>query len=387
MNLKTKFKTIAIAASASVGMTVAVQAFQEKKEEVAPAKNEAAPAEAAAEMKLLGVGSMAPALEGITWVQGEEVKTMDEKGKLYIVECWATWCGPCIQIIPHMNDLHKKYADKGLVIVGMNVWEEGIEVSQKFVKEQGDNMSYRVAYSGGKDSKFTKSWLEASQTNGIPTAFVVRDGKIIFKGHPGAISEKTIETMMAEDFNAENFAKEQAVEEAKSKAFSDKVRGLFQAQDWAGIKELAMTDEFVKGKQDAAGLIGQANQELGDWDGQELLLKEIIDGKYGSKTKATQILGYGFATAKTNDKMKALAVKLEPLYTGDQIPADKDFFGRVAYSRVLFLADKSDAAIKQLEGVKTEVNKMEGQQGVAEFVAKLDESIAAIKDGKFPPFQ
>ncbi len=379
MKLKQKVKTLALASVATVAMTGAAQA-QDTAAEVKPA----APAKPAA---ILGVGSKAPALEGVTWVQGDEVKSMDEKGKLYIVECWATWCGPCVAIIPHMNDLHKKYGEKGLVIVGMNVWEEGIDKAQGFVKKQGDGMSYRVAYSGGKESKFTKAWLEASQTNGIPTAFAVRDGKIIFKGHPGGLSEETIELMMAENFNADDFAKKQAEELAKREAFSKKMQGLFQAQDWAGIKEAAMTDEYVKGKKDAAGLIGQANQQLGDWDGQALLLKEITEGKYGKDTKVTQILGYGFATAEASDKVKAFAKVLEPHYAADKTPEDKDFFGRVAYSRVLFFAGKNDEAVKQLEGIKTEVGKMKGQRGVDEFIAKLDESIAGIKEGKFPPFQ
>lgn len=378
--MKLKLKTLALASVATVAVTGVAQAFQ------APAKPGApAPAPAPA-VELLGVGSAAPALSGATWVQGDEVKSMDEKGKLYIVECWATWCGPCVQIIPHMNDLHKKYAEKGLVIVGMNVWEEGIEKAQKFVKDQGDGMSYRVAYSGGKKSPFTTAWLEASKTTGIPTAFAVRDGKIIFKGHPSGLSEQTIELMMAADFNADEFAKKQAEEAVKGKAFTKKIQGLFQAQDWAGIKEMAMTDEFVKGKKDAAGLIGQANQQLGDWDAQTAHLKDIVDGKYGSDTKATQVLGYGFATVEANDKVKALAAKLEPIYA-TEAPDAKDYFGRVAHARVLFLVGKNDSAVKELEGVKAAVNKMKGQRGVAEFVAKLDASIAGIKAGKFPPFK
>lgn len=381
--MKLKLKTFALASAATVaitGMAIAQEAAQEAPAQEAPAKE--APA-----AEVLGVGSVAPALEGVTWVQGEEVKSMDEKGKLYIVECWASWCGPCVAVIPHMNELHKKYGEKGLVIVGMNVWEEGLEVTQKFVKEKGDGMSYRVAYSGGKASKFTTSWLEASKTTGIPTAFAVRDGKIIFKGHPGGLSEKIIESMLAPDFNADEFAKMQAEEEAKGKAFNEKIQALFQAQDWKGIKELAMTDDFVKGKKDGAMIIGQANQQLGDWDAQTALLKDIVDGKYGSDSKPTQILGYGFATAEESDKVKALAVLLEPHYATEKSPADNDYFGRVAHARVLFFVGKKDDAVKQLEGVKAAVSKMEGQRGVAEFVAKLDENIKSIKDGKFPPFQ
>ena len=381
--MKLKFKSLALASVATIALTGSAQAFQaaeDKKVAEDPVAKETA-------MELLGVGSVAPALEGVTWVQGDEIKSLNETGKLYIVECWATWCGPCVAIIPHMNELHKKYSDKGLVIVGMNVWEEGIEKAQEFVKKQGDGMSYHVAYSGGKESQFTKSWLEASQTNGIPQAFVVRDGKIIFKGHPASLSEATIEEMMSADFNADEFAKKQVAEQERSKAFSEKIQGLFRAQDWVGIKELAMTDEFIKGKKDAAGLIGQANQELNDWEAQAQHLKDIVAGKYGAETKATRILGYGFATVEMNDQSKALAAELEPLYVSEGGVKERDFFGRVAYSRVLFFVGKDNEAVKEIEAVRAAVNEMQGQRGVAEFIAKLDESIMKIKEGTFPPLR
>ena len=70
--------------------------------------------EAAAETSnKLAVGSAIPAFEDITWLQGEPIKSLDAEGKVYMLELWATWCGPCVQIIPHVNEWHKKYKAKG----------------------------------------------------------------------------------------------------------------------------------------------------------------------------------------------------------------------------------------------------------------------------------
>jgi len=336
--------------------------------------------------KRLDVGSDAPALDGITWVQGDAVKSLNEKDKLYIVECWATWCGPCIAIIPHMNELHTKYADKGLVIIGMNVFEDGIEKSQEFVEKQGDAMSYRVAYSGGNASAFSKDWLAASGTRGIPTAFCVKDGKIIFNGHPAMLKDDTIEKMMKPDFDALAFTKELEETLIQTEALYKKIQDLYKANDWEGVKKIARTDALIKDKPDAANILSQANMQLDDWDAQSALLKEISAGKFGSDTKATQILGYIFASAAANDKTKALAAELEPLYAKENTPEDRNYSGRVAYARVLFFTGKNDESIKTLEALKTSLEAMKIQRDVAEFIAKIDASIASIKEGKFPPF-
>lgn len=141
----------------------------------------------------LKVGDPAPATRPETMLQGEMVKDF-QKGEVYVFECWASWCGPCIAAIPHLNELHKQMGKKGVVITGVNVWESerdaaSAQRAKDFLKSQGDKMSYRVAL-GGK--AFIKDWLESAEVNGIPHAFVVAEGKIAWTGHPAQLTAEML---------------------------------------------------------------------------------------------------------------------------------------------------------------------------------------------------
>ncbi len=141
----------------------------------------------------LKVGDPAPATRPATMLQGAAVKDF-KKGEVYVFECWASWCGPCIAAIPHLNELHKQMGKKGVVITGVNVWESerdaaSAQRAKDFLQAQGSKMSYRVAL-GGK--AFIKDWLEAAEVNGIPHAFVVAEGKIAWTGHPAQLTAEML---------------------------------------------------------------------------------------------------------------------------------------------------------------------------------------------------
>ena len=130
----------------------------------------------------LKVGDKAPPLAGGEFVQGDPV-TEFEAGKVYVVEMWATWCGPCIGAIPHINDLQKKNEDDGLVIIGQNVWEKDTNKVAPFIEKMGERMSYRVVLD--RDETMATTWMEAAGQTGIPKSFIVdRQGKLAWMGHP-----------------------------------------------------------------------------------------------------------------------------------------------------------------------------------------------------------
>ena len=143
------------------------------------------------------------AVTNADWVQGAG-PTAFEPGKVYVFECWATWCGPCVALIPHVNELHKKYYDKGLRVHGMNSWEEGREITVDYVKAKGEGMSYPVAYTHG--SAFETEWLTAAGVESIPHAFVVRDGKLLLGTEAVRLTDSLVELMLSGDEGAEKAA-------------------------------------------------------------------------------------------------------------------------------------------------------------------------------------
>lgn len=131
----------------------------------------------------LNVGDRAPALAGQKWVKGEPVAAF-EKGKVYVVEFWATWCPPCRASIPHLSELQAKFKDKGVIVIGQNCWERDASKVAPFITKMGDKMNYRVALDTDSGA-MAKSWMAAAGQDGIPTAFVVdKAGKIAWIGHP-----------------------------------------------------------------------------------------------------------------------------------------------------------------------------------------------------------
>ena len=185
---------------------------------------------------LLTVGSDAPALDIEHWVQDGKGKfepvTKFSSGKVYVVEFWATWCGPCIQSMPHLAKLQKDYADKGVQIVSIS--DEDLETVEKFLErplkggeeDTEEKKTYRDLTSAyclttDPDQSSYEDYMQAAAQNGIPTAFIVgKDAKIEWIGHPMSM-DGPLEAVVAGSWDRKAFAEEMKARQEAEKMMQD----------------------------------------------------------------------------------------------------------------------------------------------------------------------
>jgi thiol-disulfide isomerase/thioredoxin len=197
----------------------------------------------------LGIGDLAPKLEVKSFVKGEPVSEF-EPGKNYVVEFWATWCGPCKTSIPHLTELQKK--NPSVSFIGVSIMEQDQDKVKPFVEEMGDKMAYRVAIDSvpdkekGSEGAMAKNWMSAAGQNGIPSAFIVnKEGKIAWIGHPMEM-DKPLEKIAAGNWDLKEAREEQrkATEmQAKMMKVQTKLVTALRAGD--PKKLVAVIDEIV----------------------------------------------------------------------------------------------------------------------------------------------
>ncbi|GIV03372.1 MAG: hypothetical protein D6724_10345 [Armatimonadetes bacterium] len=234
----------------------------------------------------LKVGDPAPKLDVAKWVKGAPVKEF-AADKVYVVEFWATWCGPCKQSIPHLTELAKKHKDK-VTIIGVSAFEVPPGTNdtaymanvEKFVQEMGDQMNYTVAIDG-PEGKMATSWMQAAAQNGIPTAFIVKNKQIQWIGHPMGM-DQVLEQVIAGTWDVQaaraQFEKEMA-EAAEMEKLTKSLSDALNAGDTK--KAIEEIDKILAARPDTKPLlIGLKVDLLFDADPAKAveLAKELIKG-------------------------------------------------------------------------------------------------------------
>lgn len=219
------------------------------------------------------VGSPAPEFGGkqffnLPATMSPPVTLASLRGRVVVIDFWATWCGPCVATIPHLIDLHNKYAEQGLVIVGHT---DGSSTNlEAFIKAK--NIPYLISV--GPDIG------DAYGVSGIPHVFVIDpDGKVAWEGHPGGLPENAITTALKNvrlsASPAPRFAKPASAEKVARIE-----QGITLGKVGAGVKAL---EKLTDDKDAATAASAKASLEaIAAW-------KEKVDGEITKQREAGEV--------------------------------------------------------------------------------------------------
>jgi len=106
-------------------------------------------------------------------LEGKTFKIEDKKGKVVLLNLWATWCGPCRAEMPELVAMQNKYKDRDFEVLGLNADEESVEAVKSFGEQM--KLNYFLGYA---DNKLVSEFVKLSKQQGIPQSVLInRDGK------------------------------------------------------------------------------------------------------------------------------------------------------------------------------------------------------------------
>lgn len=184
--------------------------------------------------KPLTVGDAAPSIAELLWVRnGPHVidapgpVTSFEPGTIYVLDLWATWCGPCEGLFPHASELQEKFAKDNVRFIAISIWEPTkplgnyssyFERVQTYAQKHADIMRFDVAYEGD-NAAIAAAYMRAANRVSIPSVFIVgRDGKVAWIGHPSMDLDRVLGAMVSGTFDP--VAEESAVQEREARRLS-----------------------------------------------------------------------------------------------------------------------------------------------------------------------
>ncbi|RMD66299.1 MAG: hypothetical protein D6824_01160 [Planctomycetota bacterium] len=192
----------------------------------------------------LAIGLKAPALDSkVTWLKGEPVPEF-KPGRIYVLDFWATWCGPCIANMPHLNELAEQYKDD-VTVIGVAIWQDqapGAISPSEFLKRGDPPMNFTVAQD--IDNQVAAQWMESQGLFGIPETMIVdRHGRLAWHGHPQAGLEQVLQSIVKGEYDIDAEAA-RSQRQAKGQKLIDEANQRASQNDWDGA--LALIDQAVE---------------------------------------------------------------------------------------------------------------------------------------------
>lgn len=329
------------------------------------------------DLKPLTIGDPAPAFKSDGHIKGDKITEL-KKGQTYVVEFWATWCGPCIAVFPHLSELTKKYEGK-ITTVSVNTWdyprdkaeskEDHTKRVQEFVEKQGEKMSYNIILDDAKDTMAT-TWMRAAGQNGIPSAFIVNEeGIIAWIGHP-ATMDKPLEQIVAKTWDLQAFKTkfdEQAAKAKMAAELSKEVVKISKAGDMAAFDAIV---EKIGVEAIYAVMNGDHNFAIKALEKYAGKLEDL------DHTTVCSMSAFLVGQKDTTEESKATALKMSAACFG-MVPESEQALAAAYHARALFAAGKKDdakAMIKKASELVAKYMPENQRPGIQKFIDDISKS-------------
>ncbi len=246
------------------------------------------------EIKPITIGDAARPIDISNWIKGDKIAKF-EPGKIYVLEFWATWCGPCRQSMPHLAAMQKEYKDYGVTFIGIS--DEPLETVTKFLDSKNKDLDkpwnevITYTLTTDPDKSVYNDYFKAASQSGIPSAFVIgKDLHVEWIGNPHPEADDHFEDALKAIAHGEwdrnafktKWEKETAAERARVAFQQDYVKAM-RAKDYDKALELldaqiAKNDEAFNPKfQKFTLLLNQMNEPKKAYPLGETLAKQNWD--------------------------------------------------------------------------------------------------------------
>jgi thiol-disulfide isomerase/thioredoxin len=136
-------------------------------------------------------GSPAPAFS-VRDLDGRNIRMQDLKGRPVVLDFWATWCAPCRASMPDLNALQARYADQGLMVIGLALDEDGTQPVRRFVDQLG--VKFRIALANDRVLS------QYGPIRSAPTTVFINRRGIVVRRVVGYIDQETMDSFIRELF-------------------------------------------------------------------------------------------------------------------------------------------------------------------------------------------
>jgi peroxiredoxin len=142
-------------------------------------------------VECLGKEKLSAPVFSLPNLRGEKVELVSFRGQVIVIDFWATWCGPCREELPLLNQIHREYRDRGVAVIGISLDRKEPSEVKKFL----DSLQIEYLNLTGGEEVFEKysRIADLGPIRGIPATFIIDRKGVICQRFLGLTGKKVLE--------------------------------------------------------------------------------------------------------------------------------------------------------------------------------------------------